>query len=166
MTIHEFKDSYKEGLKGEAFLDDFFGRAYPDFVISEVDRDQERRGIDRTFDNGQGVWNVEYKTDYMAQKTGNIYLEMTVNHWPRAKLGWAVGSQADTLIYYIPEVAVYSLSFALLHDKLEKGNYANELTWKTVWNKSFDGNSRYSSFGMLLPIKKFEKDLNPKIWRF
>ncbi len=162
MTVHEFNESYKEGKKGEAFLDDFFRRTYPDTFISGVDRDHERRGIDRIFDNGTKQFKVEYKTDYMTAKTGNIFLELSVNHYPKTKQGWTTGSQADILVYYIPDVAVYMLSFSLLRKKLD--DYYMTLQRKVVWNKGFDGNN-FSTYGLLLPVRQFEKDFRLKTWR-
>lgn len=156
--VHKFDESFVQGLKGEAYLDNFFARTYPDMSISEVSRDEQRKGIDRTFNNGTRQWNVEYKTDYMTNRTGNIFLEMTVNHYPKPKLGWVVGSQADVLVYYIPEYAVFSLSFSLLRSKLD--DYVKQLIWKVVKNE------KYSAYGMILPLKRFERDFKMKVWKF
>lgn len=160
---YNFKEDYARGLEGEVFLDDFFSRQYPDIEIQEATPEQQRLGIDRVFDNGNRQWGVEYKTDYIAENSGNIFLEMTVNHYPNPKLGWAVGSQADILIYYIPKVAVYSIPFPLLRTQMD--TWVTQLGWRLVTNNRGKEN-QYTAYGMLLPVYRLERDIKLKAWKF
>lgn len=160
---YNFKEDYARGLEGEEFLDDFFARQYSEITITPVNIDTQRNGVDRIFSNEQRTWNVEYKTDYIAEKTQNIFLEMTVNHYPTPKLGWVVGSQADILIYYIPKVAVYSIPFSLLRTQLD--TWVTQLGWRLVINNRRKKN-QYSAYGMLLPLWRLEKDIKVKCWKF
>lgn len=97
--VHEFHASLKRGELGEAEL----GRCFAQwFVIEPASKDEQQRGIDRHFTEratGKRL-RVEYKTDYMAHRTGNAFIE-TVSVDAASKPGWAYRSEADVLIYFV-----------------------------------------------------------------
>lgn len=133
---------------GEKELDEFFSQWYN---IQPVDREMQRQGIDRIFtrhDNDH-VFKVEYKTDWKATKTQNAFVEL-ISVDSIGKPGWAYSSQADYLLYYLPEdILVYVIAF---------GNLRNCLpAWVDKYPERTIRNAGYNTVGVLTPLCEFER---------
>ncbi len=72
--MYAFKAQLTKGEQSEAELDTYFAQWYD---IQPLDRAQQRQGIDRIFTrkNNGLVFTIEYKTDWMAAKTPNAFVE-------------------------------------------------------------------------------------------
>ena len=70
---HNFQRQFVRGRQGEAFLDCHFSRWC---YIKPANRIQQKMGIDRVFTNKESGerWLVEYKTDFVASRTGNAFV--------------------------------------------------------------------------------------------
>jgi hypothetical protein len=145
--MYDFNEQLTKGEGAERTLDTLFAQWY---AIQPVDREQQRRGIDRIFtrkDNGC-IFRIEYKTDWTASKTGNGFVE-TVSVDTANKSGWAHSSQADYLIYYVPgDALVYIIAFANLRARLH--------CWHGFPLKRIP-NQGYNTLGLLVPLDEFER---------
>jgi hypothetical protein len=145
---HDFNSSFAVGRDGEEFLDKLFSIK---FTIEQVDREDQRRGIDRYFTGKSEDAKrlaIEYKTDHRAADTGNAFIE-TVSVDSADKEGWAYKSQADYLIYYLPEDGlIYSIRMSALRRCLDR--WAQEYPTRAAPNKG------YNTYGILVPLHEFE----------
>lgn len=151
---YSFAEQLKAGEVGEAALDTFFSRW---FEVTPVSREEQREGIDRRFrelgPRGR-VLTVEYKTDKTAARTNNAFVE-TVSVRPHGgrgemKLGWAIRSRAEVLIYCIPEPqTIYVIQMARLRGQLER--------WQAVFPQRAIPNVGYETVGVLVPLGEFER---------
>ncbi len=151
MTIeqppYQFSSQVKTGTRGETFLDDFFSRW---FQIAEAGTDDQRRGIDRYFTtrNHKRRFSVEYKTDERAARTGNAFIE-TISVDSSGKAGWAYTSQADYLLYYVPETGlIYMMKMGLIREHLS--------SWKEEYPLRQIPNQGYHTHGLLVPLIDLE----------
>jgi hypothetical protein len=94
-----FQAQLKVGELGEKTLDAFF--AEKGYEIKNVTMKEQRRGIDRIFVKDGKEMKVEYKTDALTARTGNVFIE-TVSSNKSGAPGWAVKTQADYVVYYVP----------------------------------------------------------------
>lgn len=151
---YDFQTQNAAGQRGETYLDRFFSRIY---VIEPATRDQQRREIDRWFTNrktGNRI-TVEYKTDSLAGLTGNAFVEITSDK-ERQKPGWAYSSDADFLLYYVPDPdAIYAIRFADLRQRL--WTWESRYPLKAVANHAPATNSRWTTEGLLVPLHEFER---------
>ena len=151
---YDFDEQMQRGNAGADRLDAVFRDRYKQLVLP-VDREWERRGIDRVFltPSGNG-WTVEYKTDITGARTHNCFVEM-VSVVEHNVLGWAYTSQAEMLAHYLPEPEniCYYIPMSHLRDKLE--DWIDAYEPKTVHTKRQDG-TRYSSRGLAVPQHEFE----------
>lgn len=140
--IYQFDRQLAEGEAGEAFLDAFFRRR--GHTIQAATRAEQRSGIDRfiTAPDGREM-AVEYKTDRLAGETGNAFVE-TVSVDARGKMGWALTSQADYLVYYLPGRAIYVLPFSSLRWALPG--------WMRDFPARTAPNNGYLTHGVLVPL--------------
>lgn len=139
---YDFDHQLAEGEEGEAYLDAFFRER--GHTIRPATHDEQRQGIDRVFTAPDGrVARVEYKTDFLAAKTGNAFVE-TVSVDRHGKMGWALTSQADTLIYYLPGKVIYVLPFMSLRWALP--------TWIRDYPAKSAQNRDYATHGILVPL--------------
>lgn len=133
---------------GEKELDEFFSQWYD---IQPVDREMQRKGIDRIFtrhDNGY-IFKIEYKTDWKATKTQNAFVEL-ISVDNTGKPGWAYSSQADYLLYYLPEdILVYVIAFENLRNCLPA--WVDKYPVRTIRNVG------YNTVGVLAPLCEFER---------
>lgn len=149
---YEFNEQFKIGLRGERFLDRFFGLFYS---VTEATRDQQRIGIDRFLTSlyrdrdylmsapADGL-PVEYKTDAIAHKTGNAFIE-TISVDTDDKGGWVSTSQSHFLIYYIPysgQIFVWSI----------KELRARQEEWKRRYGVKPVSNNGYTTYGIPVPL--------------
>jgi hypothetical protein len=147
-TPYDFKDQKCAGDRGEAVLDHFFSRVY---AIEPATDDQQRRGIDRWFTNRKTGhrFTVEYKSDALAGRTGNAFVETTSDK-ARQKPGWAYSSAAEYLVYYVLEPeAIYILRLADLRRKL--------WDWERQYPHKEVKNTSWTTEGLLVPLREFER---------
>lgn len=147
--IHDFDVRYEEGMRGEAFLDEYFSRTYE---IREATRDEQRRGIDRFFIRREAqdskVLAIEYKTDKVASSTGNVFIEI-VSVDRHGKSGWAYKSEADYLMYYLPEEdLIYMYEMETIRELLPK--------WQASYPIKPAKNRDYNTLGIVVEQAEFE----------
>lgn len=138
---YSFAEQLALGKIQELALDKHF-REKGLIVVEKDDLETQRRGIDRIIvdPNTGNSWAVEYKADFAAGKTGNIFLEMIVDR----KAGWVLTTEADTIVYLIVDTGkIYVISTVKLRENVSE--FINTLRWATVRNE------RYVAYGMLLP---------------
>jgi hypothetical protein len=144
-----FEEQLRIGEEHEKTLDAYLGRWYE---VIPATMAEQRRGIDRTIiahDSGN-EWKVEYKADERASKSGNAFVE-TVSAYVddmNETLGWAHTSQADLLLYYLPQSkVVYVWDVGVLRSFLRE--------WNNSYPKRFIQNEGYKAIGILIPLKVF-----------
>lgn len=147
MKPYDFQTQLAAGRKGEAFLDAFFA---PSYAITKATEAEQRTEIDRWFIHRASGrrFSVEYKTDSLAGKTGNAFVE-TVSVDTRARSGWAYMSAAEILMYYLPEPeTIYVLRMSNLRQHLP--SWLRYPTGKAL-------NKGYWTHGLLVPLHEFER---------
>ena len=148
MTTHAWDKKFAEGQAGARFLDGVFG---PFHAIRPATREEQRRGIDRWFEEKDtGRWfPVEYKTDRRAFETGNAFVE-TTSVDTVGKRGWALTSQAEMLAYYLPDAdLVYWLRMERVREQLPR--------WQRTFRTRAAQNEGYQTLGLLVPLAEFER---------
>lgn len=151
MKPYTFTTQLTDGQKGERRLDAFFQKW---FVIRPATDAEQRQGIDRHFTRrkDQRAFTIEYKTDHTAGRTGNAFVE-TISVDTDNKPGWALTSQAQLLIYYIPDTGIiYVIDFARLRRNLPR--------WQQTYPQRAIPNRGYHTHGLLVPLLEFEKIAN------
>ena len=146
--MYNFAMQHRKGVAAEQMLDDYFAKW---FDIRPASMLQQRIGIDRIFtDRRDGrVMTVEYKADFVAQRTGNAFVE-TVSVDTKDTAGWAYTSAANYLIYYIEgDELVYVFDFAQFREQLD--------TWQRNYPTRRIPNEGYRTHGLLVPLREFEK---------
>ncbi len=148
-AIYDFQRQMRQGGEGEAFLDAFFtGKGY---AIAAASPEQQRQGIDRIFTSpGTGrVSLVEYKTDHAAARTGNAFIE-TISVDAAGKMGWALTSQAEILVYYIPPAGTITVvPFMALHWEMPR--------WLRDYPPRQARNAHYATHGIIIPLAELER---------
>lgn len=145
---YDFAEKLAEGEAGEAALDKLWDARWQ---VTKANRDDQRRGIDRWLLDADTntLLSLEYKTDTTAGRTGNAFVE-TVSVSTTNKPGWAVSSQAQWLIYYIPQPeTVYGIKMARLRQALP--------AWQKKYPSRDIPNRGYVTTGLLVPLDEFEK---------
>lgn len=146
----DFAAQLSKGEAAERLIDSYFADRY---AITLVDRAAQRSGRDRLFidrETGEQLY-VEYKTDWRAQSTGNVFVE-TVSVDVEKKAGWAYTCTADLLFYYLPGPGcelIYVLDPLDLRDQLER--------WLRMYPSRAVQNSGYKTHGLLVPQAEFER---------
>jgi hypothetical protein len=149
MVAYDFATQLSKGEAAERLLDAHFATW---FAITPASADEQRRGMDRWWTGrktGQR-FAVEYKTDYRAAQTGNVFIE-TVSV-DGAKPGWAFTSQARWLIYFTPGFGgeqVYMVVLEDLRTKLRE--------WRERWPEKTVQNQGYTSRGVIVPLREMER---------
>lgn len=145
---YSFNGQLQSGEQGEVFLDEYFARW---FILEPASPAEQRQGIDRFFTtrNRKRRFAVEYKTDNVAARTGNAFIE-TISVDVINKPGWAYTSQAEYLLYYVPgKAVVYMMPMAAIRRCL------------ALWLEHFPHrqipNNGYNSYGLLVPLGEFER---------
>ncbi len=148
MNYH-FDVQLKIGKDAERHLDRLFSQWYR---IEELPLDIEQRvHADRLFvrqDDSQVM--VEYKTDLMGHKTGNLVIE-TISADTHNTPGWVYTSQADMLVWWV--VGLGEVLVAKMADVR-----AQLPEWQKRYQTVKIPNDGYHSIGLLVPIPVF-KDL-------
>lgn len=145
-SAHAFDTSFKRGELVEGALDEHFSES---FFIRKATAAEQRTGIDRVFTDEEDIsFAVEYKADWRATETGNVFVE-TISVDTQRVDGWAYTSQADWLVYAFPQERRYVLlRFAELRAKLPE--------WLRTFPRGKARNATYHTHGVLVPVVVFE----------
>jgi len=144
---YDFNKQLSDGEAGERYLDDYFNTR---FEISKVNREGQRRGIDRVFkcrETGK-TETIEYKTDKKAQYTHNAFIETVSVDTDRRK-GWAYTCTADLIFYYVPgDGLVYVLEPTVIRRLLP--------LWAERYPTRKVRNNTYYTHGICVPLRELE----------
>lgn len=146
--MYKFQEQLAIGEENEMKLDSFLAKW---FDIDRVSQEGQRQGIDRLFTrrDNKVTYRVEYKTDFTASRTGNAFIE-TVSVDTQQKPGWALHSQADFLIYFLPlDGLIYAIRMPQLRAQL--------VSWKARYPLRSIPNKGYSTIGLLVPLRELER---------
>lgn len=156
MTIHTFTESVKKGSVGESVIRAHFeskGWTCTPAALLE----QKSVGIDFTLSKGDRNYGLEVKTEYSAEKTGNVFWEMEVSGKP----GWTQKYAEDSKILIctlLPYSRVIYLYFAKSLPKITqyiRDNFENSK--RTVYNTSGVQGRTLNAWGYLLPLPHLAK---------
>jgi hypothetical protein len=157
--VHDFKRSLKIGKSWEKYLDLLL--VSKGYEVSKVDMDMERRGIDRATLNPRGEHNwVEYKVDFWAKHTGNMFLETAIISPLGNQKGWTWRTESDIILYWLhpgnnPLCYELDSTVCVIHTRhLQEAMYTYEAEFdtKVIPNKGFHGE------GILVPVERVMKD--------
>lgn len=146
--MYEFNRQLNKGAEGERQLDEAFSL---DYVIQKATAAEQRQGIDRIFVRRRDGLRlkVEYKTDFLAHRTGNAFIE-TISVDTAGKSGWAYSSDADYLIYFVFEdLLVYFVPMTIVRERLP--------LWLRRYPKKVAQNDGYQTHGIIVPLTEFER---------
>ena len=148
MKIFDFDEQLVEGEEAEAFLDSEFSKFAE---VKKVGMDLQRKGIDRAFRMGDKIITVEYKADRRATLTGNAFIETTSVSTTWAE-GWAKKTQADWVIYFLPqEMLAYLIPVKEMKKRMNGAN-----GWRNTYPMRRAQNKGYYSEGLLVPLTEIE----------
>jgi hypothetical protein len=144
---YDFDEQLKKGEEQEVRLDEHFAKK---FRIYKVSARQQRNGIDRAMiDNKNRCWLVDYKSDFQAHETGNVFIEL-VSVDTTNKPGWALSSKADYIVYFMVESGTaYIVAMADILENLAR--------WTKEYKTVECQNKDYKSSGILLPISELKR---------
>lgn len=151
--MYDFRKQLTSGEDYEKILDAYYSRWYK---VQEISMDSQKSGIDRVWtDRETGMrTSIEYKTDFIAPTTGNVFIE-TMSVDVENKLGWAYTSCAQWLVYYIPGMKrAYRITMLNVKHYLP--------FWENRYEKKKVPNNGYYTEGILVPLDEFEKRCNKK----
>jgi hypothetical protein len=140
---YKFREQLDIGQQGEAKLDDYFSSH--GYEVREVDLADQKRGIDRVLVNkktGKEI-TIEYKSDSLTHKTGNVFVE-TISNNQTGALGWALKGQADFVVYY---AIGYEEAIVVRSSRFRE----NIAEWIFKYPARPCKNPGYKSFGLLVP---------------
>lgn len=148
MIEYTFREQIDKGKQAEARLDEWFSTWYE---IKQIPLEVERvEHFDRIFIRDGQEMRVEYKTDFQAHQTGNAFIE-TYSNIETNKPGWIYSSQADILVYFIPE-AKSILIVRMMLIRMCIRHYLKVYRKRKCKNVNPNG-SNYHSEGVLVPIR-------------
>lgn len=145
--VHDFQESLNKSY--EDWLDEYFQCHYEVYPVS---RDLQQLGIDRIFKRRiDGCeYTVEYKADSKAYETDNVFIE-TVSVDTKNKIGWALYSRAQLLIYFVPPLLIaYLIEMVCLKRNL--------LSWSERYGTKKARNKGYNTIGIPVPRDVFEEE--------
>jgi hypothetical protein len=136
------------GKEGEEVLDEYLKQWYN---IRQATLQEELKGkYDRWF-KPKGKRDipwiaVEYKTDRLTDKTGNVFIE-TYSSVEGNRYGWAWTTQAEKVIYYALPDTLYIIDVALLRTAMGE--------WHRQRRRQRDvRNKGYTSRGYAIPVEE------------
>lgn len=145
--VYDFDTQLAIGQAGEEALDVYFSKWYG---IEPVDMELQMKGIDRIFTRKFDELRlaVEYKTDFVAAKTGNAFVEteLAFTTGTRLKGGWARTCQADFLVYWPVGLGPITLNPLTLRTHLDG--------WETQYQGRTVQNPTWVSVGILVPLRE------------
>jgi len=159
-TTHDFATALAYGEEKERELDAFFEERWG-YIAEPVSMAQQRQGIDRVLylpeDPTKRV-TVEYKSEPMAAKTGNSFVETIAYDNRGGKLGWAFTCSADWLVYYIPPQGRVML-FRPEAIREQVPAWARKYRHRIAQNPS-----GYNGHGILVPVHVMETVALKQYW--
>jgi hypothetical protein len=149
-NVYDFERQRQLGETGEAVMREAFGRS---FAIRPSVALEQKDGIDFWFSHAGFDVAVEVKTDFVAARTRNAFIETTSIDVDR-KPGWAYSSRADFLLYYIPpDRAVYVIPMREIRRLLP------------IWVRKYElrriQNESYATEGVLVPLDQINCRVMP-----
>lgn len=156
---YTFEDQLELSERYEHILDEHY-RTKGIHPIATT-KDEQFAGIDRYLARPDGtIVSVDYKVDFTAGTTGNMFLE-TFSNYEARRYGWTITSTAKLLIYYIPDWDMaYTYNMADIKDLAQRTVWNQHLgpgngLFKDVINKGPDG-KRYTTRGYPVPMVELE----------
>lgn len=126
-------------------------------ITSATKQEQLKEGIDFKVAKGDKHYSLEVKTEYSAERTGNVFWEMEVDGKP----GWTQKYQQDSDVLVctlLPIRRVVYMYFAKSLPRITqyiKDNF--EGTKRVVTNTHYRSGKTYLSWGYLLPLEHLSK---------
>lgn len=142
----DWERAKERGEAGEKLLDGWF-RAQG-YRLAPADKAAQLCGIDRFFTQGEMITSAEYKTDFLAHKTGYAFIE-TASDVERMIPGWLYSSLAQVLAYWVPGQGVLYVH-SMLRLKRAIGKFI-PLGYSRRVCRTEDRESK----GILLPLERF-----------
>lgn len=154
MTIYNFQTQLAIGKEAESQLDLYFSQF---FVIEQVNLSIEKeQGYDRIFipkNPNKPKLQVEYKADFKSLQTGNAYIEYLVYSDTYEKLGWALHTQADIVVYALMRDNLLASMYNISVEKM-KGAFEY---WSSRFRHTECRNPTWKSKGLLVPLSELER---------
>lgn len=151
--MYDFQTQLAIGKEVENALDTYFSKWYN--IVPVSIESEKQQGIDRVFTSLQTSHQktVEYKADFKAHRTGNMYVELSVDSDSGyTKNGWALHSVADVMVYAVISeakiVTIYIFNPSIVRENLD--------TWKGQYRNVVCRNKGYHSKGILVPMREIE----------
>jgi len=143
-----FQEQLLVGQIGEDVIDSHLLNKYG-MKAEKVSPELDQLGVDRIIRGGLGTtWSAEYKTDFVAGKTHNAFIE-TVSVDSSNKLGWSRTSIAQWILYYVPpDGLLYFLETTEVKKKIDE--------WCSKYRIAKAQNSGYFSHGVIVPLAELE----------
>ncbi len=157
MNKFDFETQLEVGQNGEDYLDAYYAPRYD--IRKATDIDLQKRGVDRLFkskDSNLSCWfTVEYKVDFKAGETGNVFLEIEVSSAKKKGFGWVQKLFAQSLIYYVPKLGTaFYCNSLLIKNHVERWALEHKIS-RLVMNKGQA--NEFWSLGILVPIDVFAR---------
>lgn len=150
--IYNFDDQLEKGERIELALDEHFQSLGARVLRAKPEH--QRVGVDRWFKLPFHIKAepipVEYKADWKATETGNVFLEFisVMRGDIIESLGWVTTSRAEWLFYCLPESGyVLHVEFSRLRKEFCK--------WEKQFPKKKVKNQGYVSWGVPVPLEVF-----------
>lgn len=143
---YDFNNQKKQGDIAEKLMDEYFSEWY--FIKNMSVKQQLILHYDRIFVDLDDYkqYKVEYKTDLIAVRTGNFYIETEISN---GKKGWFYKSKADWLAVLIGrEIYLASFCYLRLLFAEKSKDYKIKKSGLTITS-----NGSFNSVGYLMPIK-------------
>jgi len=154
---YSYQRQLRSGEEQEQLLDAFLGMLY---TVRPVSPEQQRAGIDRICSLGTWTCFVEYKTDWTAAKTGNVFIELVSVDRQNQKPGWAYACRADWLLYWMPQCRILvSIQPASLRAALPgwRARFVQKKV-SSCWDVPHtDQRICYDTIGLLVPLDVFQQ---------
>lgn len=145
--MYSFQGQLNRGENYECVLDEYFSKK---LKVEKVSMSAQKSGIDRVFTTcgkSKYRYSVEYKSDELTKKTGNVFIE-TVSVDKDEKPGWAYSSCAQMLIYYTVGMnKVYAIPMLTLKNLVP--------LWVEKYEEKPVQNNGYKTYGVAVPLGEF-----------
>ena len=143
-SSYDFQTQLRIGRQYEQAIRKYFEEAWG-WRFLAASKGGQQRGIDYFVTNLDGlVFSVEIKADFVAGRTGNIFVE-TWSNVATKKRGWAFTSCAQILLYGVPEMNVlYKVEMLAFKYALSE--------WSMLYPEKEVQNNGWIARGLLVPI--------------
>lgn len=147
--VYQFQVQNEIGQQGEEVIRAHFEKY--GIKTHSVDLRTNKTGVDFYVEEADGRKTLyEIKTDSMAGRTGNLFIE-NISNSSTGALGFLHTTKSDFILYYIPELFFYiELPTPELREFVLR--YKNKFTQRSCQNPG------YKSFGYLVGIEDILKE--------